>query len=151
MGYYPPDSNEEWLALQCPVPVKECPKKDVITHWWHASCGGRMKIGTHMKIVCTSCNHGSLWSSWQFKCANHDFKPVGNNVDMYNALSRYINIHYIDSEKSHVIQTILRNLLYCKCVFYFSYLLSFRLSPNYAIFSYIRKPENFVFLITCFF
>ncbi|PKC11000.1 hypothetical protein RhiirA5_354771, partial [Rhizophagus irregularis] len=113
MGYYPPDSNEEWLALQCPVPVKECPKKEVITHWWHASCGGRMKIGTHMKIVCTSCNHGSLWSSWQFKCANHDFKPVGNNVDMYNALSRHINIHYIDSEKSHVIQTILRNLLYC--------------------------------------
>ncbi|GBC05251.1 hypothetical protein RclHR1_06130002 [Rhizophagus clarus] len=110
MGYYPPDYNEEWLAILCPIPIRTCPKKDVITHWWHASCGGRMKIGTHMNIVCTSCNHGNLWSNWLFKCSEHDFEPVRNKVDMHNALSRAINLHYISEDKVHVIETIMRKL-----------------------------------------
>ncbi|CAG8626708.1 17875_t:CDS:2 [Rhizophagus irregularis] len=48
MGYYPPDSNEEWLALQCPVPVKECPKKDCVLRAIMAAFGavGSLNVQT---------------------------------------------------------------------------------------------------------
>ncbi|GES73318.1 hypothetical protein GLOIN_2v1840650 [Rhizophagus clarus] len=117
MCYYPPDANEEWLVMQCPVPVRTCYSKDVIIYWQHVYCGGRMKIGTHMKIVCTSCNYGALWSTWKFKCSLHDFEQIGNNVDMFGALSRSLNLHCISEDKVHVIETIMRKLFNCKCVF----------------------------------
>lgn len=112
MGYYPPESNEVWLSMYCPVQINKCGNSDPSDKWLHAynDCGGRMKIGTHMKIICSECNYGSYYSGWWFACKEHGFSPMKSSFDMYSSISRSINLYYTSSDKLSIVRQIARKM-----------------------------------------
>ena len=56
--------------------------------WYHANCGGKMKVGNNAKYKCDACNHEQHVKDWRYSCASHegDYRAT-SSAELASAIS----------------------------------------------------------------
>jgi hypothetical protein len=75
------------LRMRCPACIAEGKPGGTIRQWYHANCGGRLKVGDNAFYKCSRCGHASHVKNWRYRCNGHGDYRRTSSAHLANAIS----------------------------------------------------------------
>jgi len=61
------------LVISCPACIAQNRGRPAPSHWYHADCGGMLKVSDEARLKCSKffCGRDAHFSNWRWGCPQH--------------------------------------------------------------------------------